>query len=555
MDYRYFSDTDANYLVIRCSNPREQEPERPGQINTDLSGSGADPQQYHRKQALSGSGLEPQDSSRGYQYRMLAANSVEGLLPCACRSINGQQYLYYDITSRQNLEDLYGSYVIEASLVKRLLYAIVDTGEALGNYLLEDNRILLRPEFVYYDFGTDRYYFIYYPGTDITDGNSGNGGKELFEFLLASSDPADAESAYILYRLSEAASYSGFRLQRSFLDREYRTFEQTSDMEEEGIAFLDSGGESREAQPYGQTARRQDFSEYDPLDRPGRRETEAQTHQNREFLSGNAGIAAEPGGSDVKKAGVRQGMEDLQETSQNNTAKHCLLGAAAALSIAVIFELMLQKIILPVLDLDPWKLQIRSGVLTLIILSLFLAGSSVFITYRAHRDKKNPEAEKKEEKSTHSEHSTVSGMEYSVQIGAVQNIRKDTSEEYDYRFDHDRAPAEPDHGQEKTIAQAEKNRTLNKLYGTGAARSYRIDLNNLPCTVGRDPRYAGIVLRDPSISPVHARFEADGENVLMTDLNSVYGILLNGEALSARETIGICPGDEVQLGELTFIYR
>lgn len=484
MDYRYFSDTDANYLVIRCP--------------------------------------EPQGGSRGYQYRMLAANSVEGLLPCACRLINGQQYLYYDITSRQNLEDLYGSHVMEASLVKRLLYAIVDTGEALGNYLLEDNRILLGPEFVYYDFATDRYCFIYYPGADIADGSSGSGSKELFDFLLATSDPADTESAYILYRLSEAASYSGFRLQRSFLDREYRTFEQASAPEEEGITFLDSGEKPFEARPYEQEA---------------------------------AGTAAEQNGSDAKRETVKhrtEDLQDLQETAQNNKAKHCLVLAAAALSAAVILELMLQKILLPVLDLDPWKLQIRAGVLTLIILSLFLAGSSVFITYK---EKKKEAGKKKEEASAPTERSTVPGMEYSAQIGAVQGRKKEISDEYDYMYEPDRAPAEPAHGQEKAILRAGKNRTLNKLYGTGEARSYRIDLNNLPCTVGRDPRHADIVLRDPSISPVHARFEADGENVLMTDLNSVSGILLNGEALSARETIGICPGDEVQLGELTFIYR
>ena len=49
----------------------------------------------------------PPELKENYQYKMLAANQIRGLLPCGSRTIDNHDYLYYDITSRQSLTDLY----------------------------------------------------------------------------------------------------------------------------------------------------------------------------------------------------------------------------------------------------------------------------------------------------------------------------------------------------------------------------------------------------------------------------------------------------------------
>ena len=71
----YYSDATHNYLVLAC----------------------------------------PQEVKNNYQYKMLAANQIRGLLPCSGRSIDNREYLYYDITSRQSLSDLYDRRTLRCS--------------------------------------------------------------------------------------------------------------------------------------------------------------------------------------------------------------------------------------------------------------------------------------------------------------------------------------------------------------------------------------------------------------------------------------------------------
>lgn len=38
---------------------------------------------------------------------MISRGGIKGLLPCSLRYIDGNAYLYYDITSRQNIAQLF----------------------------------------------------------------------------------------------------------------------------------------------------------------------------------------------------------------------------------------------------------------------------------------------------------------------------------------------------------------------------------------------------------------------------------------------------------------
>ena len=44
-----------------------------------------------------------------YDYRIMQHNRIGGLLPCSLRYLDGEELLYYDITSRQPLARLYES--------------------------------------------------------------------------------------------------------------------------------------------------------------------------------------------------------------------------------------------------------------------------------------------------------------------------------------------------------------------------------------------------------------------------------------------------------------
>lgn len=50
--------------------------------------------------------LERKPEEKKYQYCMISRGGIKGLLPCSLRYIDGEAYLYYDITSRQNIAQL-----------------------------------------------------------------------------------------------------------------------------------------------------------------------------------------------------------------------------------------------------------------------------------------------------------------------------------------------------------------------------------------------------------------------------------------------------------------
>ena len=82
LEYSYYTDASHNYLAVRC-------PEEEG--------------------------------SRNYQIRMLTRNRIEGLLPCTRLSVGEDEDLYYDITSRQSLKNLYDNRTMTGAELKHFL--------------------------------------------------------------------------------------------------------------------------------------------------------------------------------------------------------------------------------------------------------------------------------------------------------------------------------------------------------------------------------------------------------------------------------------------------
>lgn len=82
-----------------------------------------------------------------------------------------------------------------------------------------------------------------------------------------------------------------------------------------------------------------------------------------------------------------------------------------------------------------------------------------------------------------------------------------------------------------------------------------ISLDKLPYILGKMEECADIVLKDPSISRLHARlFEEDGE-IYMQDLNSKNGTYINNLELEANEIVKLKLGDEVIFGNLRYVFE
>lgn len=94
-----------------------------------------------------------------------------------------------------------------------------------------------------------------------------------------------------------------------------------------------------------------------------------------------------------------------------------------------------------------------------------------------------------------------------------------------------------------------------KLYAMDKKNKRHIELKQFPCTVGKMAGCVDYVLADNSVSRIHARFDRQGDKVLLTDMNSTNGTFKNGLRMQPQETVEIEPGDEVRFGNLNYCYR
>ena len=81
--------------------------------------------------------------------------------------------------------------------------------------------------------------------------------------------------------------------------------------------------------------------------------------------------------------------------------------------------------------------------------------------------------------------------------------------------------------------------------GMQTLRGLHIDILG-PVVVGRSPS-SDIVINEPFVSATHARFTLQGPALVLEDLNSTNGTMVNGHLIGTPVTLR--DGDEVQVGD------
>jgi FOG: FHA domain len=90
-------------------------------------------------------------------------------------------------------------------------------------------------------------------------------------------------------------------------------------------------------------------------------------------------------------------------------------------------------------------------------------------------------------------------------------------------------------------------RTVRLVANDG--RTYPLSIGST--VIGRGDQ-ANLRLPDVGISRRHARLDYDGAQVVLTDLGSTNGTMVNGQRVSA---VALNPGDMIQLGTTTLTFR
>lgn len=148
--------------------------------------------------------LEKKPEENRYQYCILSRGGIKGLLPCSLRYINGLAYLYYDISSKQNAAQRFGSRCITREWIKDFIWSMQQIQQELGRFLLDSSNVLWYPEQIFQDLESNVFSFLYIP---YYEGESSF--IRLLEFWVDHMDYNDEVLVDCVYHMYEQLDRSG----------------------------------------------------------------------------------------------------------------------------------------------------------------------------------------------------------------------------------------------------------------------------------------------------------------------------------------------------------
>lgn len=455
-------------------------------------------------------GCENVKTAESYACRMLTAGRVEGLLRCTLRHVNGISCLYYDITSMAALDQMYLNRKMNREQIRELLQQLHGMLESLGSAFLEESRLLMNPEYLFYDMDRKKWFGVYYP-----EAEEAAACQPLIEFLLEHTEEEDRELADLIFRMYEMSEQGNYTLEHM-------------------LSLFDEAAEAAEVQ-----------------------DSESERRRTQEMAGGelaadfmpDSGLTAElMGVFPEETAGVKE--EEKEEKGGSLCyllfAVLLLLGTAGAFSVTIFYELNKEE------EMLLWSC---AGLMTCCALFCVVQG-----VRKRHRKevRQQPEsiAEQPLDLMDRTEASlwkdTLSAGKTDEQKPLLSLIGQ---ERYTAR---ESAPLQGISAPEEygsTVFMDRKTEVEYKLYATDKKNKVHIRLVQFPCTVGKLAGCVDHVLADDSVSRIHARFEREGERVFLTDLNSTNGTYKNGLRIQPQETVELEPGDELRFGKLNYSYR
>lgn len=144
-----------------------------------------------------------------YQIRMLSGNQVEGLLPVKGRGMNGSSFYDYDVSGKISVKAMYERSKISSKDIKIFLSDLRKTITSVENHLLNKHRILLKPEYIFYEKG--KYYFCYYP---LAEEDFWGEFHVLTEYFVKKADYEDKECVKITFLLHKETMEDNYSLEK-----------------------------------------------------------------------------------------------------------------------------------------------------------------------------------------------------------------------------------------------------------------------------------------------------------------------------------------------------
>lgn len=450
------------------------------------------------------------DIEKLYQYHMLTANRISGLIPCSVRMLNGRHHLFYDITSLQNLKSIYIEKKISINWLFDFAFAFRQAVKSLEEHLLKAENILLQPELMFQDLDSGTVLFLYYPYADCSGEEN---LRSFIDFLTADINHEDDELVELVYWFYERAMETGDISCMEELYTELKKRQRIIPNAEPHVELRANDWKNGQATGNQDIRAKENSNQYLYLSEE-KNNKEINSYIRAEEIRRDS-ISAE---WDIKDPNVSIWQKSEEKgRSLPLVIGSCIIFIAAA--GAAVFYVYANY------DLQPAAAGLFWG-------GVILAAAIMAAWLYRYLDRNRTPAKEEAE--------GLSEMSYEQQNIANKNEEETGMENEEW------------YGRTMYF---EPQGAENKLYGIGRYSKKTLQLHKFPYTIGKKKDYVDGVIRDDSVSRMHARFIKKENSIYIEDLNSTNGTFKNGLPLKPHEMVVIAPEDELRFGKAQFYYR
>ena len=166
--------------------------------------------------------LEGRPEEKRYQYCILSRGGIRGLLPASLRYLDGEAYLYYDITSKQSLVQLHQKGNVSREWFLDFMASFQRLRRELERFLLQEDNVIWDPRHVFQDLENNVFSFLYVPYYE-----GENQFLQLLSFLVEKIDYEDTALVECIYKMYEQLEKNGVTYLQDQIFRDAKVLEES----------------------------------------------------------------------------------------------------------------------------------------------------------------------------------------------------------------------------------------------------------------------------------------------------------------------------------------
>jgi hypothetical protein len=487
-----------------------------------------------------------------YEVKMLMFNMPEHFLAITMNEIDGRNCIYYDISSKQQLSKLFEYGKVTMEEVKTMFNNISEMVRVVDEYMLDLDRVILKPQHIYVSLANKKYSFMYSP----IAGNSDfyDNMRSLFEYILERFDHSVEKSSlvrfYEIYQRILVRDYTPRNLMSFFENDDNTQIDiEDDDNEHVGKTYHDA------VQTWNGKINRMK-SESEAVDYGKDRTTKDITCKTDENSQHKGNII-----KDV----LPETAEDNKSNKSSKKAVFVMKAVGAVILLNAFLSMFLKTYAVVKLNTAASVICIIAGVLIFYvsgkvadiigeIASEDKVTEDELIPYRMHNNtdksyERKPEAEHEYEYMEDAEKTSYSSM-------VTARVMKD-EEEQEIKVSHtmllsDYLKMLKDNKLTLSLLDNKDNRLYMKNEEAYEQPLENIEPVKYPCTIGSLEGSADIFIDSPVISKMHACLLKEDDKFYIEDMNSTNGTYINDERIAMHSKTRIADGDILRVAAYNF---